>query len=130
METPKPPASAGSPDPDDAPVLPAQSREDTDAGWASRRNRTTTSASAVTVPRTGTRSSGYPRPVAPSWHAPVWAKLWFRPSRAVILDMTPWSAGSAAAASGRSALFRKDPAWIRSVPWRPDQECLAGWWPW
>jgi hypothetical protein len=33
MDTPKPPASAGPPDPDDAPVLPAQSREDTDAGW-------------------------------------------------------------------------------------------------
>jgi AcrR family transcriptional regulator len=33
MDTPKPPASAGPPDPDDTPVLPAQSREDTDAGW-------------------------------------------------------------------------------------------------
>ena len=33
METPKPPASAGPPDPDEAPVLPVQSREETDAGW-------------------------------------------------------------------------------------------------
>jgi len=34
METPRPPpASTGSPDPDDAPALPAQIREDTDAGW-------------------------------------------------------------------------------------------------
>lgn len=33
METPRPPASAGSPDPDDAPAPPAQRREDTDAGW-------------------------------------------------------------------------------------------------
>jgi hypothetical protein len=36
MDTPKPPASAGPPDPDDAddaPVLPVQSREETDAGW-------------------------------------------------------------------------------------------------
>jgi hypothetical protein len=36
MDTPKPPASTGPPDPDDAPVLPAQSREDTDAGWGER----------------------------------------------------------------------------------------------
>ena len=33
MDTPKLPASTGPPDPDDAPVLPAASREDTDAGW-------------------------------------------------------------------------------------------------
>jgi hypothetical protein len=34
METPRPPpASTGSPDPDDVLALPAQIREDTDAGW-------------------------------------------------------------------------------------------------
>jgi hypothetical protein len=33
MKTPKQPASAGRPDPEDGPVLPAQSPEDTDAGW-------------------------------------------------------------------------------------------------
>lgn len=33
MNTPQQPAAAGPPDPDDEPVLPAQSREDTDAGW-------------------------------------------------------------------------------------------------
>jgi len=33
MDTPKPPASAGPPDPDHAPVLPVQSQEETDAGW-------------------------------------------------------------------------------------------------
>jgi hypothetical protein len=33
MDTRKPPASAGPDDPGDAPVLPVQSREDTDAGW-------------------------------------------------------------------------------------------------
>ena len=36
MDTWQQPASAGPPDPDDPddePVLPAQSREDTDAGW-------------------------------------------------------------------------------------------------
>jgi hypothetical protein len=33
MDTPKPPPSAGPVDPDDEPVLPAKSREDTDAGW-------------------------------------------------------------------------------------------------
>ena len=58
MDTPKPPASAGPPDPDDAPVLPVQSREETDAGWASRPSRTTTSASTVTARRTGIRFSG------------------------------------------------------------------------
>jgi hypothetical protein len=33
MDTPTPPGSTGPPDPDDGPVLPEQSREDTDAGW-------------------------------------------------------------------------------------------------
>ena len=33
MDTPKPLASAGPPDPDHAPVLPAQSQDETDAGW-------------------------------------------------------------------------------------------------
>ena len=33
MDTPQQPASAGRPDPEDEPVLPVQSREDTDAGW-------------------------------------------------------------------------------------------------
>ena len=33
MDTPKPPASPPPADPDDEPVLPAQSREDTDAAW-------------------------------------------------------------------------------------------------
>jgi hypothetical protein len=33
---PEQPASAGPPGPDDQPVLPAQSQEDTDAGWGER----------------------------------------------------------------------------------------------
>jgi hypothetical protein len=31
--TPQQPTSAGSPDPDDLPAVPTQSREDTDVGW-------------------------------------------------------------------------------------------------
>jgi hypothetical protein len=33
MDIPKQPASDSGPDPDDGPVMPAQSREDTDTGW-------------------------------------------------------------------------------------------------
>jgi hypothetical protein len=36
MDTPEPPASAGPLDPDDEPVLPAKSQEDTDAVWGER----------------------------------------------------------------------------------------------
>ena len=43
------------------PVLPAQSQEDTDAGWVSSPGRTMTSASIVSGRRTGIPSSAQSR---------------------------------------------------------------------